>query len=288
MPPRPSTFSALALVAACLLATTPHSQGQAPPAPAPRPNLVFIVIDDLRWDAPGFMGNPLVQTPHLDALAADGVVFENSFVTTSICAVSRASLLTGQWMKRHRITDFATGLSEPQWNESYPVLLRKAGYHTGFIGKFGVGNAAAVESAAQRFDFWRGERGQGSPDFIDPDDPSRLHQTARFGGHAVEFIDGSTTGKPFCLSLSFTAVHARDGRPREFEPDDREASLYADTTFPMPRTATDEAFQRVPTAVQRPKAASAGSGDSPPPRGPRTSCAIITACSPASTARSAR
>jgi arylsulfatase A-like enzyme len=212
---------------------------------------VFIVIDDLRWDAPGFMGNTLVQTPHLDALAAQGVVFEKSFVTTSICAVSRASFFTGQWMKRHRITDFATGLSGAQWADSYPGRLRQAGYRTGFIGKFGVGQAAAVEAAETHFDFWRGEKGQGSPDFIDPRDPARTHQTARLGGHALEFIDGSTADKPFCLSISFTAVHARDGRPREFQPDDRDAALYADVTFPLPRTATDDAHQRLPEAVQQ-------------------------------------
>lgn len=223
----------------------------AEPAASHRPNMVFIVIDDLRWDAPGFMGNALVQTPQLDALAADGVVFAKSFVTTSICAVSRASLLTGQWMRRHGVVDFATGLTGDQWRDTYPARLRESGYRTGFIGKFGVGGADAVARAEQEFDFWRGERGQGGPDFIDPKDPARRHQTARFGAQAIEFIEGGTPDKPFCLSISFTAVHARDGRPREFEPDDREALLYADTVFPLPRTATDEAFRRVPEAVQR-------------------------------------
>jgi arylsulfatase A-like enzyme len=71
------------------------------------------------------------------------------------------------------------------------------------------------------------------------------------GGQAIEFIDGCTADTPFCLSISFTAVHARDGRPREFQPDDRDAALYADVTFPLPRTATDDAFQRLPEAVQQ-------------------------------------
>src|ERR1051326_1975551 len=76
-----------------------------------KPNLVFILIDDLRWNALGFMGDKIVQTPNLDRLAAQGTVFDNLFVTTSICAVSRASYLTGQWMRRHGIEDFAAGLN---------------------------------------------------------------------------------------------------------------------------------------------------------------------------------
>jgi arylsulfatase A-like enzyme len=241
-----------ATAATALLAWLPGMLRAQTDAPAPpRPNFIFVVIDDLRWDAPGFMGNTLVQTPHLDALAAGGVVFEKSFVTTSICAVSRASFFTGQWMTRHGITDFATGLSETQWADSYPVRLRDTGYRTGFVGKFGVGAAGAIKAAEGYFDFWRGEPGQGSPDFIDPADPTRTHQTARLGSHALEFVASAVADRPFCLSISFTAVHARDGRPREFQPDDRDESLYADTEFPTPRTATDEAFRRLPEAVRR-------------------------------------
>jgi len=240
-----SAAAALGLLAA---GSAPSRAAEPPP---PRPNVIFIVIDDLRWDAPGFMGNQFVQTPHLDSLAAEGVVFRHSFVTTSICSVSRASLLTGQWMKRHGITDFATGLTGEQWRDTYPARLRASGYRTGFIGKFGVGAAEAVATAEKSFDFWRGEKGQGSPDFINPKDPTRTHQTARFGGQSLEFIDGCTQETPFCLSISFTAVHARDGRPREFQPDDRDESLYTDTVFPLPRTASDEAFQRVPEAVKQ-------------------------------------
>src|SRR3954471_20120374 len=92
--------------------------------PAPRPNLVFLLIDDLRWNALGFMGDKIVQTPNLDRLASRSTVFENCFVTTSICAVSRASILTGQWMRRHGIDDFAAGLNGVAWDNTYPALLR--------------------------------------------------------------------------------------------------------------------------------------------------------------------
>src|SRR5687767_5226455 len=94
-----------------------------PAVAADRPNLVVIVADDLRWDALGFMGDPIVKTPHLDRLAGRGVVFRNAFVTTSICAVSRASLLSGQYARRHGINDFATPFTAEQWSKTYPGLL---------------------------------------------------------------------------------------------------------------------------------------------------------------------
>jgi hypothetical protein len=108
-----------------------HGLLQAAPS---QPNIIFFLIDDMRADALGCMGNKIVQTPNIDMLAQRGVVFRNAFVTTSICAISRASILTGQWERRHRIHDFVTGLSAAQWNETYPARLRAAGYRIGFIG----------------------------------------------------------------------------------------------------------------------------------------------------------
>src|SRR5689334_5507586 len=142
----------LCLVAASAAAAVPDSI---------RPNLLFILADDLRWDAVGFMGNRVVQTPNLDRLAKRGTIFRNAFVTTSICCVSRASILAGQVERRHGIADFATAFKPQQWSNTYPALLRAAGYRTGFIGKFGVGNDAAVKAMAKEFDYWRGLPGQG-------------------------------------------------------------------------------------------------------------------------------
>lgn len=76
-----------------------------------RPNIIFLLTDDHRWDALGVMGNSIIQTPHLDELARRGILFRNAYVTTAICAVSRASLLTGQYQSRHGINDFNTSLS---------------------------------------------------------------------------------------------------------------------------------------------------------------------------------
>ena len=222
----------------------------APASESPRPNLLFILADDLRWDAVGFMGNRVIQTPNLDRLARHGAIFQNAFVTTSICCVSRASILTGQAERRHGIGDFAKPLTSAQWARTYPALLRAAGYRTGFIGKFGVGNEAAVKAMEKEFDFWRGLPGQGGL-FLATNDPTRTHATARMGNEALEFLRSTRRDQPFCLSISFTAVHARDGQPREFTPDLRDESLYANARITPPATANDGAYRRLPECVRK-------------------------------------
>src|SRR5690349_7746961 len=180
-----------------------HAQAK----PAQQPNIVFILVDDWRWNTLGCMGDPIVKTPHIDKLAAGGVRFKNAFVTTSICAISRASILTGQWQRRHGIDNFAKGLNGEKWAQTYAALLRAAGYRTGFIGKFGVGSAAEIKAKAESFDYWRGLPGQAGKLFIEPDDPKRIHKTAQFGNEALEFLKGCKSDQPFCLSISFNAVH---------------------------------------------------------------------------------
>src|SRR5215213_10203800 len=72
-------------------------------APAPRPNIVFILVDDLRWDALGCMGHPFVQTPNIDRIAREGALFRNAFVTTPLCSPSRGSFLTGRYVHAHGV-----------------------------------------------------------------------------------------------------------------------------------------------------------------------------------------
>ncbi len=215
-----------------------------------RPNIVFILTDDQRWNALGCMGDPNLQTPNLDRLARQGLLFQNHFVTTSICCCSRASIFTGQYMRRHGIEDFQKPFSGAQWTQTYPALLRQHGYRTGFIGKFGVGNDAAVKAMSDKFDYWRGVPGQGGRYFIDPADTNRTHQTARMGAQALEFLRGNPAHQPFCLSLSFTAPHARDHMPREYTPDLRDEPLYTNSLLPQPVTATEAYFERLPKSVQ--------------------------------------
>ena len=83
----------------------------APAADETRPNILLLVTDDHRWDALGCMGNPIIKTPNLDALATGGVLFENAFATTSICCSSRASIITGQYTRRNKIWQFNQPLS---------------------------------------------------------------------------------------------------------------------------------------------------------------------------------
>jgi arylsulfatase A-like enzyme len=122
-----------------------------------RPNILFMLTDDQRFDDLGCMGNKIIQTPNLDKLAADGVIFNNAFVTTAICCSSRASILTGQHMRRHRIYDFATPLSSEAMDNTYPVRLRKSGYRTGFLGKMAIGSPSQeirhLSLPADKFDF---------------------------------------------------------------------------------------------------------------------------------------
>ncbi len=234
--------------AAFLAGLAPAPQARA--ATAARPNLVFLLVDDLRFDALGYMGDRIVQTPNIDRLAQRGVRFSNCFATTAICNVSRATFFTGQWLRRHGIVDFSLGLNGAAWDNTYPAQLRTAGYHTGFIGKFGVGSTKEVAAKAGAFDYWRGLPGQGGRFFIEKDDPTRTHKTAKFGNEALEFLAGCDPKKSFSLSLSFNAVHARDHEEREYEPDPRDEALYRDVTIPLSPLATPAAFNRLPSFVK--------------------------------------
>jgi arylsulfatase A-like enzyme len=224
----------------------PRGAAAEPEQPRRPPNIVFLLADDLRWNSLGCMGDPVVRTPQLDALAARGTLFRNHFVTTSICCVSRASIFSGQYARRHHINDFSTPFTPEVFARTYPALLRAAGYRTGFIGKFGVGEKMPAEA----FDYWRGFPGQGR--YFEPGSPE--HLTARMGDQALEFLKGCDGTRPFCLSVSFKAPHCQDGARREFPPDPRDAALYATATIPVPRSATEEAFRKLPDFVQRSEA----------------------------------
>ncbi|MFT5413354.1 MAG: arylsulfatase A-like enzyme, partial [Verrucomicrobiales bacterium] len=111
-----------------------------------KPNIIFFLTDDQRNDFLGCTGHPIVKTPVIDQLAAEGTLFKNAFVTTSICAASRATLFTGLYERTHGYTFGKPAVSKKHMDDGYAVQLRKAGYHTGFIGKFGV----RVQKGAQQ------------------------------------------------------------------------------------------------------------------------------------------
>jgi arylsulfatase A-like enzyme len=201
-------------------------------------NVVILYADDWRHDTLGCAGNPVVLTPRLDALAREGLRFTNSFVTTSICGVSRATLLTGQWMSRHGNKAF--DMFRTPWAETYPALLRGRGYWVGHVGKWHNGRFPA-----DRYDF-----GQGTitpmQHWLKQPDGTEVHVTRKNENDALEFLRTRPADKPFCLTLAFIAAHAEDQHPKQYLPQPESLALYRDITVPVPRTATDEHFRRLP------------------------------------------
>ncbi|TDB67897.1 sulfatase family protein [Arundinibacter roseus] len=197
------------------------TQKTAPPA---KPNIIYLLTDDQRADALGIMGNPLIKTPNLDQLARQGTLFKNAYVTTSICCVSRATMLSGQYMSRHGIEDFNTSFKPEALAQTYPMLLKKAGYRIGFVGKYGVG--APKDQPQSAFDFWACTN-KSQPDYEMKDENGNdIHNTDQVNKDILKFIDGSTD-QPFCLSVSFKAPHVQDNDPRQFIIQPRYKPMYA-------------------------------------------------------------
>ncbi len=138
-----------------LIAASPLSASESPSAA--RPNVLFILCDDLRWDCLSSAGHPHLKTPHIDRLAREGVFFKNTFCTTSLCSPSRASILSGLYAHAHGVTNNFT--EYPAELASFPRLLQSAGYETGYIGKYHMGE----ENDEKRpgFDFFATHKGQG-------------------------------------------------------------------------------------------------------------------------------
>jgi arylsulfatase A-like enzyme len=200
-----------------------------------KPNIIFVLTDDHRWDALGVMGNPIIQTPNIDKLARQGLIFRNAYVTTSICAVSRASFLTGQYQSRHGINDFKTSLRAEALKNTYPMLLKEAGYHIGFIGKYGVGNPK--DQPKDQYDFWDCSL-KGQPDYEGTDENGNfLHHTDKVGQDISRFLSQYGQQSPFCLSVSFKAPHEQDGNPPRFIVQERFKRLYENDRIPLPETA---------------------------------------------------
>lgn len=211
-----------------------------------RPNIVFLYSDDQRYDTLGCMGNKYIKTPHLDKLGYDGVIFENHYNNTSICMASRAIVMTGMHEYKTGCNFMHGPLDRKLFDNSYPVLLRKSGYYTGFVGKFGFGvvDGIGTESSwhneeglpKEDFDFWAGWPGQGSyitatpkNGYISKFKDKFPHTTRAVGAAGQDFIKEATkTGKPFCLSVSFKAPHSPASPDKEFD------DLYDGVEFPKP------------------------------------------------------
>lgn len=110
--------------------------GDAPVEPASPPNVIVVLADDMRADYTGYGGHPVVQTPNIDQLAADGTVFNSAFATSAVCTPSRTSLLSGEWERRHGVNfNSDSAMTNEAWSRTYPMLLKEAGYFVSYIGK---------------------------------------------------------------------------------------------------------------------------------------------------------
>jgi len=220
----------------CLLSQTCKQETKN--AKEKKPNIVFLLADDLRWNSLGCMGNPILQTNNIDELSRNGIRFNNAFVTTSICMVSRATLLTGQYMSRHKINEFGIPLSEEAFQQTYPAILRNAGYWTGFVGKYGIGNIRESD-----FDYSTSyEQKHWFPD----GEGDSIHVTERNARDALEFLTRRPKDKPFSLSVSFFATHAQDNHPDQYRYQPESDKYYKDDIIPVPVTASDTFFYSLP------------------------------------------
>jgi arylsulfatase A-like enzyme len=208
-----------------------------------KPNIIFILTDDQRWDALGFAGNPIIKTPYLDKLAKSGLYFKNAFVTTPICAASRASLFTGLYERTHDYTFGKLPLSNQYMMESYPYLLRKAGYQTGFVGKFGVKVNNGIEDS-----MFNVSKKTAWP-YIKEINGKKIHLADINGNHAIDFIKANKD-QPFCLSLSFWSPHADDDSKEQYFWPSYCDSLYTDAHIPVPSTADPTFFNALPAFLK--------------------------------------
>ncbi|WP_075601850.1 sulfatase-like hydrolase/transferase [Saccharicrinis aurantiacus] len=223
-----------------------------------RPNIIFILTDDQSYGMMGCTGNSIIQTPNLDKLVNQSVLFTNAHVSSPICTPSRVCMLLGQFERKHSVNfNSATSISEEAWENSYPVLMRKAGYYTAYIGKnhTPIGKLGYESGIAEKsFDYWYASHGgvyfypkekreiykdaiadtqveileEGVDQFLDPN--------ARRLKGAISFLDNRPQDKPFLLNLNFNIPHGASTGAMRQKPTDDEIyrSLYRDMEIPLP------------------------------------------------------
>ena len=199
-----------------------------------KPNLVLVLSDDHRHDFMGFHPDSpeWLETPTMDKLASEGAHIKNAFVSTSLCSPSRASILTGQYMHRHRVVDNQREV--PMGTVFFPEHLQKAGYHTAFIGKWHMGHEN--DTPRPGFDHWVSFRGQG--EYFNPvlninGDRKKFegYMTDILTDQVIDWFNNSRPkDKPFLLYVSYKAVHY------PFTPAPRHHGKYQGKPIPYPET----------------------------------------------------
>jgi N-acetylglucosamine-6-sulfatase len=216
------------------------ASGQTQTGRQRRRNVIFILTDDHRYDALGFLkGQPFVETPHLDSLARDGAHLKNAFVCTSLCSPSRASILTGKYAHQHRIVDNNTAI--PSGTAFFPQLLKQAGYATAFVGKWHMGGES--DDAQPGFDHWVSFRGQGtylpSENGLNVDGKrvaQRGYITTELTDYALTWLEKQQKDQPYFLYLSHKATHS------DFIPEPKYKGRYDQAQFVPPHSMNvDEA-----------------------------------------------
>ena len=215
------------------------------------PNIVFFFADDQTTSTLGCYGNPVIQTPNIDALARAGTRFDNACVSHSICWVSRTSILcglTGRSFGTSSNPDVATPAAV---NTLYSDLLRENGYRTGYFGKW----HAKMPRKYQREDHFDEFEAIGrNPFYKMQPDGSLRHETEVIVDRGIQFIQSQPKNKPFALNMWFNACHAEDSDRRpgigHFPWPRAVDGMYDDNEIAPPRLQAPEIFNALPEFLQ--------------------------------------